>query len=82
MRRSTCVPIANEDPVAHQEPIDHVGQSPRRLRHEPRIRGGRRARHVNSSAAEIDHEERVVGDQPARGPASVVKKSAPAISPQ
>jgi hypothetical protein len=62
------VPIANEDPVVHQEPIDRISQSPRRLRHERRIRGGRRARHVNPSAPEIDHEERVVGDQPARGP--------------
>jgi hypothetical protein len=38
------------------------------LRHEPGIRGRRRARHVNPAAPEIEHEERVVGDQPARGP--------------
>ncbi len=31
--------------MARQEPIDRIGQSPRRLRHEPRIRGGRRAHH-------------------------------------
>jgi hypothetical protein len=43
--------------VTHQEPIDHISQSPRRLSHEPRIRGGRRARHVNPSAPEIDHKE-------------------------
>ena len=63
-----AVAIADENAVAHQEPIDRISQSPRRLRLEPRIRGGRRARHVNPSAAEIDHEERVVGDQPAGGP--------------
>jgi hypothetical protein len=63
-----AVAIADENAVAHQEPIDRIGQSPRRLRHEPPIRGGRRAHHMNPSASEIEHEERVIGDQPARSP--------------
>jgi hypothetical protein len=51
-----AVAIADENAVAHQEPIDRIGQSPRRLRHEPAIRGGGRARHVNPAASEIEHE--------------------------
>jgi hypothetical protein len=80
--RPLAVAIADENAVAHQEPIGRISQSSRGLRHEPGIRSGRRARHVNPSAAEIEHEERVVGDEPARVQTSVVKKSAPAISPQ
>jgi hypothetical protein len=72
-----AVSIADEDLVARQEPIDRIGQSTRRLRHEPRIRGGRRARYVNPSASEIDHEERVVGDQSSRGPDLAGEKLGP-----
>jgi hypothetical protein len=75
------VSIADEDLVAHEEPIDRIGQSPRRLRHEPRIRGGRRAHHVNPSAPEIEHEERVVGDQPSSSPdLEVLDKASPSTS--
>ena len=38
--RPLAVSIADQDPVAHQEPIDRIGQSTRRLRHERRIRSG------------------------------------------
>jgi hypothetical protein len=60
-----AVSIADEDLVARQESIDRIGQATRDLRHEPRIRGGGRARHVDPSASEIDQEERVVGHEPA-----------------
>jgi hypothetical protein len=63
-----AVAIADENAVAHQGPIDRIGQSTSRLRHEPGIRGGRRACHVNPAASEIEHEERVVGEEPSRGP--------------
>jgi hypothetical protein len=66
--RPLGVPVADEDAMAGQKSIDRISQSTRRLRHEPRIRGGCRARHVNASASEIEHEERVVGDQPSRRP--------------
>jgi flavin-dependent dehydrogenase len=66
--RPLPVAIADEDPVARQEPIDGVGEVPRRLGHECGIGMGRRARHVDPPAPEIDHKERVVGHEPARGP--------------
>src|SRR5213076_599927 len=48
--RPLAVTIADEHLVARQEPVDRIGESPRRLRHEPPIRGRCRARHVNPSA--------------------------------
>jgi hypothetical protein len=63
-----AIAIADENAVAHQEPIDRIGQSTSRLRHEPAIRGGRRPCHVNPLASEIEHEERVVGEESSRGP--------------
>jgi hypothetical protein len=39
--------------MAGQKSIDRIGQSTRRLRHDPPIRRGRRAHHVNLSASEI-----------------------------
>jgi hypothetical protein len=54
--------------MARQEPIDGVGETPRRLGHESGIGMGRRARHVYPPAPQIEHKERVVGPQPTRRP--------------
>ena len=62
------VPVADEDPMTRQEPIDGVGETPRRLGHECAIGIGRRAHHVDPPAPEVDHRERVVGHQPPRRP--------------
>ena len=52
LRSCSGCAMVDEDPVARQEPIDCIGQSPGHLRHEPRIRGRCRARHVDPAAPE------------------------------
>src|SRR5436309_7123615 len=63
-----AVPVADEDPMARQEPLDGVGETTRRLGHECGIGIGRRPHHVNPPAPEIDHKGRVLGHQPTRRP--------------
>jgi hypothetical protein len=66
--RPLAIPVADEDPMIHQEPIHGVGEAPRRLGHECGMGIGRRAHDVDPPTPEIDHEERVVGHQPPRRP--------------
>jgi hypothetical protein len=66
--RPFAVPVADEDPMACQEPSGGVGETAGRLSHECGIGIGRRARHVHPPAAQIEHKEGVVGPQPTRRP--------------
>ena len=53
-----AVPVTDEEPMATQEPIDPVGETPRRLGHECGIGIGRRAHHLHPPALQIEDKER------------------------
>ena len=80
MIRELRVSVQNEKTHVAKEPVILCGEVSSNLGHDVAVGIRGDAGDVDEARRVLDHEQHVVGGKPARGPDSVVKKSAAAIT--